>query len=244
MSHVGRSGNPRRPDPASWVVPRAGAPATRLTEDDGFDALPAWSPDGREIAYDSRRDGQWDLWIVPAEGGEARQLTKDPADAYLGTWSPDGSRLAFLSVRHGSWDIWVIPPVGGEPAQLTSDGAATWLPFWSPDGRWIIFRASRPGSTLWRVPADGGEVEPFLNGGRSPRWSTDGDKIYFIAQREGRANLYGADTGATSSERQLTDFVGKPGYLATLADTDGDSLYFTWREDHGELWVMDVDENQ
>ena len=42
-------------------------------------------------------------------------------------------------------------------------------------------------------------------------------------------------------ERQLTDFVGKPGFLESLNDTDGEFLYFTWREDHGDLWVMDVE---
>ncbi len=44
--------------------------------------------------------------------------------------------------------------------------------------------------------------------------------------------------------RQLTDFAGRPGYLGRLNDTDGEFLYFTWNEDHGDLWMMDVDQSQ
>ncbi len=47
-----------------------------------------------------------------------------------------------------------------------------------------------------------------------------------------------------SIDRQLTDFVGRPGYLGRLNDTDGEFLYFTWNEDHGDLWVMEVAHGQ
>jgi len=47
--------------------------------------------------------------------------------------------------------------------------------------------------------------------------------------------------GEGGSERQLTDFSGKPGRLGALWDTDGEFLYFTWREDIGDIWVMDVE---
>ena len=68
-------------------------------------------------------------------------------------------------------------------------------------------------------------------------------RVYFVARREGQVNQYERETG-TTAERQLTDFVGKPGSLASLDDTDGEFLYFTWREDHGDLWVMDVAQGQ
>ncbi|MEE8148183.1 MAG: hypothetical protein V3T24_11300, partial [Longimicrobiales bacterium] len=48
----------------------------------------------------------------------------------------------------------------------------------------------------------------------------------------------------SSTDRQLTDFVGRPGYLDRLWDTDGEFLYFTWNEDHGDLWVMDVEQGR
>jgi Tol biopolymer transport system component len=137
----------------------------------------------------------------------------------------------------------VISSAGGEPRRLTSGADLEEYrehPIWSPDGQWIIFKSDREGRPLWRVPAEGGEAESFVDGW-SPKWSTDAKQMYFAARREGRANLFGRETGA-KAERQLTDFVGKPGFLDSLADTDGEFLYFTWREDHGDLWVMDVEQ--
>lgn len=48
----------------------------------------------------------------------------------------------------------------------------------------------------------------------------------------------------SSTDRQLTDFVGRSGYLGSVDGTDGEYIYFTWREDHGDLWVMDVEQGQ
>lgn len=67
--------------------------------------------------------------------------------------------------------------------------------------------------------------------------------MYFVAQREGLENLYEREFGGRA-ERQLTDLAGRPGKLSSLWDTDGEFLYFTWNEDVGDLWVMDVDKSQ
>jgi Tol biopolymer transport system component len=242
-----------------WIVPRAGGPARRLTEDNAFEGAPAWSPDGRHIAYLKLRDGSLGLSIVPAEGGEARSLIHEPADVQYKAWSPDGRHIAFNSSRSGTMDIWVVPSAGGEPRPLTRDADHDERPFWSPDGKWVLFYSDRPGGTVWRVAAEGGQVEPFLKDGWSPIWSPDRRTTYFAARREGRrstglpgglarmglpgrSNLYERTSGSTA-ERQLTDLVGKRGYLRSLDDTDGEFLYFTWREDEGDLWVMDVEQS-
>jgi Tol biopolymer transport system component len=168
-------------------------------------------------------------------------------------WSPDGREIVFYSTRSGNWDIWVVPSDGGEARQLTNDPATDDRPGWSPDGRWIVFASDRAGGRLWngiygggriwRVPAEGGEAEPVLDEDSwSPVFSADGNVVYFGARRGGRGNLYEKEFGS-SPDRRLTDFAGRPGYLGSLDDTDGEFLYFTWNEDHGDLWVMDVEEN-
>ncbi len=104
-----------------------------------------------------------------------------------------------------------------------------------------LWRDVYGGGRLWRVPAEGGEAEPVLDEDSwSLIFSPGGDRVYFGARREGRGNLYEKEFGS-SADRQLTDFVGRPGYLGSLDDTDGEFLYFTWSEDHGDLWVMDVE---
>ena len=179
---------------------------------------------------------------MPAQGGEVRRLTNDPAFNAPSSWSPDASQLAVPfsdGIRAG---LQVVPAQGGAPQELTDSLAFDdWMPltYWSADGEWVIFTSNREGRPLWRVPASGGEEEPFLDG-RSPVWSADGETVYFVARRNGRVNLYSRDSG-TQTEHQLTDFVGKPGFLLSLDDIDGEYLYFTWREDRGDLWVMDVE---
>jgi Tol biopolymer transport system component len=240
-----------------WVVPQDGGPPSRLTENEVLDIAPAWSPDGRELFFHSNRSGNTDLWAFSAQGGEARQITTNPAEDYasisISPWSPDGREIAFSSSRSGNWDIWVIPSEGGEARQLTSDPARDGRPGWSPDGQWIVFQSDRAGKRLrsgvgvrggrlWRVPAEGGEAEPVLDEDSwSLIFSPGGDTVYFAARREGRGNLYEKEFGS-SADRQLTDFAGRPGYLRSLDGTDGELLYFTWNEDHGDLWVMDVDQ--
>jgi len=226
-----------------WVVPRSGSPAVKLTEYEGFDGAPEWSPDGSEIAYNSIRNGQEELWIVPARGGEARRLTDGGTFASAGSWSPDGRQLAFISIGATGTGIRVIPSAGGEPRELTTDavfdGPPLELPLWSSDGRSVLFKSNREGHPYRQVPAEGGEAQPHLDGW-SPKRSPDAKRQYFIARRDGKVNLYERENGSTT-ERQLTDFVGRPGFLASLDDADSEFLYFTWREDHGDLWVMDVD---
>jgi len=76
-------------------------------------------------------------------------------------------------------------------------------------------------------------------GSRRAEGAGEGERLCL---REGRGNLYEREFGS-STDRQLTDFVGRSGYLGRESDTDGEFLYFTWSEDHGDLWVMDVDKD-
>ena len=109
----------------------------------------------------------------------------------------------------------------------------------------MLFHAEQAGGVgregVWRVPAEGGEAEPVLaEDSWDPTFSPNGDTVYFAARREGRGGLFEKELGG-ATERQLTDFAGRPGRLESLNDTDGEFLYFTWREDRGDLWVMVVE---
>jgi serine/threonine-protein kinase len=97
-----------------------------LTSDDS-DTAPAFSPNGQQIAFMSRRDGNWNIYVVNSDGTGLRQLTEDPAQDGLPAWSPDGRAIAFVSNRGGPWAVWAVAPGGGGQRQLfTMEG--------SPDG--------------------------------------------------------------------------------------------------------------
>lgn len=87
---------------------------------------PAWSADGKLIAYTSDYGGNWDIYIVSANGGSPARLTTDPAEEGIPTFSPDGKQIAYLSHRDDTWAIWAMGidgsnqhklfDLGGDPA--------------------------------------------------------------------------------------------------------------------------------
>ncbi len=224
------------------VLPAEGGDMTQLTTNPTEDVSARWSPDGQEIVFQSGRSGNLDLWVMPAEGGPARPLTSDPKRDYEPTWSPDGTEIAFGSERSGNPDIWVVSADGGEPRQVTVHPGVELGPAWSPDGKWLVFQSQGRGAGLWRIPAAGGEAEPVTDEVRAyqPRWSPDEKEIYFVRPTDINANIWAVSL-EDGREYPVTDFSGRHGslYWGTLA-TDGDYLYFTWIEDLGDIWVMDV----
>ena len=173
---------------------------------------------------------------MPVGGGTARQMTWSEHLDFYPSWSPDGQEISFRSTRSGSLNIWILPARAGTPRQVTYQGAS--FHDWSPDGQWLAFmKADR----LWRVPAEGGDPEVLSEGPTgAPRWAPDGRHIYFVGRRDRSDNVWAVST-KDGSERPVTDLRGKRGSIGRRAlATDGEYLYFTWEEDTGDIWVMDV----
>jgi dipeptidyl aminopeptidase/acylaminoacyl peptidase len=80
-----------------WVVSAEGGEPRQLTSSPKHDRHPRWSPDGKWIAFESARDGDFQIWLLPADGGEARKLTTLSTGAAQAVWSPDGKSIAFVS---------------------------------------------------------------------------------------------------------------------------------------------------
>jgi eukaryotic-like serine/threonine-protein kinase len=222
-----------------WVMPIGGEP-TPLTFDVAPDWAPAWSPDGSRIAFYSARTGDREVWTMPAAGGAATRLTNSPGLDAGSAWSPDGREIAFRSERTGDSEVWVIGADGTGLRRITRNPANDGLPCWSPDGLWLAFASTRTGKTqLWRVPARGGEPELLTRGpGIGPRWY--GDHVYFNGIEERAGNLWSVSL-RDRRERPVTALVGRRGTLGIMNPaTDGKFLYFSWRNDLGDIWVMDV----
>ena len=80
-----------------WLIPTAGGAPRALTASPKHDRHPSWSPDGKWIAFESNRDGDFQVWVIPVDGGEARKITTLATEATRPVWSPDGSSIAFVS---------------------------------------------------------------------------------------------------------------------------------------------------
>ena len=170
-----------------WKKPLVGGKAERITDSPDNEIDPAWSPDGRSIAF--RSEGKSDgIFIIPSTGGANYQLTNFGSSP---AWSPDSRQLAFSA--HGS--IYLIPAAGGDPQLLVEGTSANPRPVWTADGKRILFWHRTRGD-IHVVDVEGGESKPLslIPSGKevsSIQINKAGDRLLFsMGFFGGNKNLY------------------------------------------------------
>lgn len=127
------------------VMSAGGGEPRQLTFEKTFTGLPSWSPDGRLLAFQSRRGDDMQIMLVPSDGGGDAapvQLTFGRGDKWPYSWSPDGERVAFAGSREGVWNVWWVSRSDGTQMQLTDNNSPRVLirfPDWSPLGNQIVY---------------------------------------------------------------------------------------------------------
>ncbi len=115
------------------------------TRSEGIDDWAAFSPDGRQIAFASSRDGDFEIYLMSADGGPPRRLTESAGLDVRPAWSPDGRRLAFTSMRDGNYEIYVIDADGSRLRRATNHPERDDFAQWHPDGRRLLTVSEREG---------------------------------------------------------------------------------------------------
>lgn len=204
--------------------------SVQVTSSTGLDAFADFSPDGKAIAYSSDRSGSFEVYVRGlAPGSREVQITRDGRQNLQPAWSPDGQRLAYHS--QGRRGVWVVAAEGGEPQRLTGFGSR---PAWSPDGRVLAFQSegvrdlsasatsALAPSTIWRVPAGGGEPRQLTRPGDppgghgTPSWSPSGRRILFGSFERRSSSIWsveavgGAPTRVAALELRIFDPVWAP----------------------------------
>ena len=184
------------------VLPN-GQALQRLTSDPLFDACPAWSADGKRIAWChgvQAQTGNIDVWTMKADGTEKFQVTDLGGRSFFPDFSPDGSKILFNSRPAGAtnFDLFTINPDGTGMVQLTSGPANEVNPAWSPDGAHIVFTSDLTGvGQVYVMDADGSDqVQLTFDDAwkdQVPDWSPDGSKIAYAAGDPGDILVMNAD---------------------------------------------------
>jgi Tol biopolymer transport system component/imidazolonepropionase-like amidohydrolase len=206
---------------ALWTLPADGGQARRLLED-GYDAHePAWSSDGRRLAFQAYHRDTWNLWTMNADGSGLTQVTSGPYDDREPHWSPDGTRLAFSSDRGGSYDVWTVALASGAVTRVTTAESNESMPAWSPDGREIAFVSDRDGPRVYARRLDSG-AERVLSGGRGvparPSWSPDGATVAYSVTDGPTTRLMVGDRNLADASEDVFPF--RPSWTST-----GDLVY-------------------
>ena len=146
---------------------------------------PAWSPDGRWIAYADFRD----LWLVPASGGEARRLTVDAAGDREPAWSANGRYVYFASSREGTQAIWRVAAEGGTPVRLTVGTGSESHPSVSRDGQRLAYSTAAEDLDVMLLDRFSGErsTVPGRRRDWGPTIAPDSSALVFVSNRGARA---------------------------------------------------------
>ena len=164
-----------------WTANADGSDPTLLYGRKEFlSGSPAWSSDGRFVAFDARRGKHTQVFVIAANGGPVRELTSDEFDSMLPSWSRDGKWIYFDSNRNGGrLEIFKSSPEGGEALQVTHGGG--WDAQESPDGAWLYFTRSRSANApLLRVPISGGLEDEVLPSIHQRWWAVAANGIWFM----------------------------------------------------------------
>lgn len=202
----------------------------QLTSDVKADsAIPAWSPDSKQIAFGSKREGgDFQVFVMNLDGSGKRRLSDGTGQASQPAWSPDGKSIAYVqgANKDSSKEIYVVPVAGGTPKAATNMRLNLVQPLWSRDGKTIVFeqRLGDRAAVIMSVPADGtAQPRSLAEAGaiQYVRMSPTGDKLVY--------------------SRVLTENTsgGSDIYVVPLAGGTATSITTNSQEDYIPAWSPD-----
>ena len=227
--------------PHLYVKNVDGMAVTQLTSGPASDVEPAFSPDGRFMAFASDRAGNWDIWIIGLDGEQPVQVTDGPAEEVSPSWSPNGRLLVYCSLppSGGQWELWVTDATAGGNRKFIGYGL---FPEWSPSGDLIVYqRARQRGSrwfSIWTLELIDGEprypTEIASSAAHAmilPAWSADGSQVAYCAVTTDATQVEATGTPTASDQGDIWVVSADGTGRTRLTDGLGACFSPTWSAD-------------
>jgi len=244
-----------------YKVPATGGLAVALTSNKAYDYLPIWSPDGKFIAFASDRYGNFDIFIISKDGGDPKRLTYHSANQVPNSFTPDGKYILFSATIKDSHknvqfpsgiltELYRIPINGGRVEQLLTtpaeeakyDTSGKYLVYHDRKGYENVWRKHHTSSVsrdIWVYNTDSGKhdkMTQFEGEDRSPSFSQDNKKIYYLSEQFGSFNVCVFQITEPEEVTQLTFFKNHPVRFLSVADDD--TICFSY---DGKIYVKHPD---
>jgi len=216
---------------------------------DSQDWGPAFSPDGKQLAFIRMNNDLGDIYLMPASGGEPRRLTFDHARFPTPpVWTRDGRSIVFSSTRSGVPTLWRIPVSGGSPTQVPEVGVVTIHPTVSPRGNRLAYEQILGSSSIWSMDLgrigkkdSGVQVAASKGWNRAPEFSPDGQRIAFVSDRSGTMEIWSCGKDGSNLIR-VTNFGGAQLPGPPRWSPDGQTITFDAAVgEHNAIFVMNVE---
>lgn len=243
-----------------FKVSSKGGAAIQLTSNPAYDYMPVWSPDSKSIAFASNRYGNFDIFLIPAEGGEPKRLTYHSASEVPSSFSPNGQDVIFsASIQDNPANIlfpssllgelYSVPTAGGAVSQILTTPAEDAA--FSPNGQLIAYTDRKGYEDVWRkhhtssvtrdiwiYDTQSGKhtkITNFEGEDRNAVFSPDGDKIYYLTERNGSFNIAQYRLDGKGNAELITSFKNHPVRFLSI-DRQG-VLCFQY---NGEIYTLEA----
>jgi eukaryotic-like serine/threonine-protein kinase len=163
-----------------WLIDLVRGGMTRFTSNAAADGYPVWFPEGNQIAFETNRNGDFDIYVKRLDStGQEQPLVEGPGQQWPHDVSRDGKFLLF----HGEGDLWALPLGSDNHTPFKVAAGAGSNGQFSPNGRWVAFETTESGRAevvVQSFPEPFGRWPVSTAGGQWPRWSADGKELYFV----------------------------------------------------------------